>query len=150
MTDDDLDPMKALDSVRRLQNAQADRISRGGWLYDFAYSALLAGLVAGWALPQPYNYAAFTVCMALMLLIARAWANHYGVWLSGVSPKAARWVAIGLAAGILPLLVTNMIWAHESWPLWIPVATTLGAFVVALGGSRLWRMVYRRENGLRP
>ncbi len=149
MTDNDLSANDALNSVRATQTAVADRISSGGWLYDTAYSILVAGLAGGAALAMPFKVIAIAVCIAGLLLLAKAWASHYGVWLSGTTPPRARWVAYGLGLGIVPLLVLNMIWADEkTWPMWLPFAVCTLAFAAAFAGSRLWRTVYRRENGL--
>ena len=147
MTDLD-DPSAALDSVRRTQSALADRVSRGGWLYDLAYSALLAGAVFAMAFPQPYNWLAFATCVGLLLVLARVWANHVGVWISGYTPARARWVAYGLALCLVPLLLLNLFIKEQDWPAWVAAATSGAAFLLALAASRLWRAVYRRENGL--
>ncbi len=148
--DDFEDAGAALNSVRATQTALADRISSGGWLYDTAYSVLVATMVGGWALPAPANYIVFGVSTLLLVVLMRVWMNHYGVWLSGTSPKNARWIAWGLAPLYLGLLVINLIAQDKGWALWIPFTATSAAFVVAFGGSRLWRAVYRRENGLQP
>ena len=142
------DPAAALDSIRASQSALADRVSRGGWLYDLAYSALVSGMVFGWAFPMPVGIVATAACIALLALMARMWTQHHGVWISGVTPRGARWVAIALAAVVVPLIVVNLIGARETWPAWVAIATTAAAFVLALAASRLWRVVYRRENGL--
>ena len=149
--DDFDDAGAALNSVRATQTALADRISSGGWLYDTAYSVLLAGLIGSVALAMPYKVIAIAISIALLLLLAKAWANHYGVWVSGTTPPRARWVAVTLGLVMVPLIGLNFFWYEEkTWPLWLPFAVSTTAFVAAFAGSRMWRSVYRRENGLQP
>ncbi|MGZ3306386.1 MAG: hypothetical protein ACXU8U_11050 [Asticcacaulis sp.] len=150
MTIDENSPADALELIRRSQSATADRISRGGWLYDTIYSVLLAGMIAGAALGLPRGLAVVTACGALLLLLAFTWAKHHGVWLSGVTPLRARWVAFGLSACLVPLYLLSTWAALHHWSPAVPVAAGFATFVVALAGSRLWRRVYRREMGLNP
>ncbi len=153
MTDTEHDAAKALASIQRSQADVADRISRGGWGYDLIYSVLLATMVGGFALGMPLSSAVTAVCVSMLLLLATTWAKRNGVWINGTTPPRARWVAIGLGLLQIPLLLVNLIWVEarhgvHPWPLYVPFLTTVAAFGMALVGSRLWRVVYRREMGL--
>lgn len=150
MTDNEPYAADALDSIRTTQSALADRVSRGGWLYDTAYSVLVAVMVGSMALPQPTSWIAFSVAMLLLVVLMRVWSNHYGVSLSGISPRRARWVAWGMAPVYVGLMLVNLIGADKGWGVWVPIVTTAAGLVAAFAGSRLWRVVYRRENGLQP
>ena len=149
MTGNERPPVdEALDSIRRAQAAVAERLSRGSWAYDMSYAFVLAAMIASCAVTMPLGGALFIGSLAVLLLQGLLWARRTGMWLSGITPKRARWVAYGLTACIVPLAVINLIWETETWPIAIPVATTIAGFVMSVAGSRLWWRVYRAESGL--
>ncbi len=147
----DTDPLL---SIHAAQAAMADRISRGGWGYDLIYSTLVAGLVAGWSLPVPIALGIEAVALSGLVLLARDWANRNGVWLSGITPPRARWVAILLGLVIAALMGASIaislggIIVPAPVKTFMPLGAGLIAFGLALYASRLWRQVYRREMGL--
>lgn len=149
----DTDP---LHSIHAAQAAMADRVSRGGWRYDLIYSALFGVLVAGWSFPIPVALGVEAVTLIGLGILAWVWANHTGVWISGIKPPEARWIAILLGVSIGALLLANLIIARGDLSVpaglkaCMPWITGIAAFGLALRGSRLWRRVYRREMGLRP
>ena len=149
--DVDADPLL---SIHEAQAALADRVSRGGWRYDLIYSVLSAALVAGWCFPVRIAIGVEAVSLLALGLLARIWANHTGVWFSGVKPPRARWAAIAVGVCIALLVIGNLQIMHGDLPFpaearpFLPWGSGLAAFVLALCGSRLWRRIYRREMGL--
>ncbi len=147
-------PEEALAEIRRGHTAVADNFSRHTWGYDLTYSALIAVMVAGWAFKVPIAIGIEAACLLALFTLARTWANRHGVWISGIKPAKARWIAILMGLSIGALLLVNVIISHADLPnlaaikVWAPVATGLATFLLALRGSRVWRQVYRRETGL--
>ncbi len=142
------DPIDALKQVQDARAHMAERYTRGSWLYDLFYALLVGGLVATMALPMPYLLINETVLLVCLVILARWWRNRTGMWMSGVQPARARWVAIGIGGLMVVLTVLNLWWSHNGAELWAPVATGLAGVLMAFFGSRLWTSVYRRESGL--
>ncbi|ESQ86425.1 hypothetical protein ABENE_18530 [Asticcacaulis benevestitus DSM 16100 = ATCC BAA-896] len=144
----DLSPAELLASVRASQAIMADGFSRHSWTYDLTYSALAAVMVGGYGLPLPYPFLIEGLALAGLVVLAKLWARKHGIWISGLTPKRARWAAIGIGAAMLPLLFIT-VWAarlHNA-PL-VPYLAGGLSFIVALAGARLWRYLLRREVGL--
>ena len=158
MTDKNNDPTpaEALDAIRHTQTSLADSFSRDSWGYDLTYSLGAGVMVGGMGLPMPYNFAIFAVAALGLVLLARNWADRHGVWISGVTPRRARWIAVLLGLALAGLMAVNLLAANDGGWLppgvkpWFPLMTGFVAAGLALRGSRLWRTVYRRENGLQP
>lgn len=156
MTDIDreLSPAESLKAIQVAKARVGDGFSRHTWSYDVVYSSLVGAMVAGWGLSLPIALSIEGVCVAGLILLARGWANRHGVWISGVTPPKARWIAIVLAVAILALLLANLAITRSGDALpvivktWVPLAVGIAAALLALRGSRLWRQVYRREMGL--
>ncbi len=147
-------PEDALAEIQRGNTAVADNFSRHTWSYDLIYSVLVAAMVAGWALKVPIALGIEAVCLLALFVLARTWANRHGVWITGIKPPKARWIAILMGLSIGAILLVNLIVSHSDLPVlsgvraWVPAGTGVVAFLLALRGSRLWRHVYRREMGL--
>lgn len=144
----DYSPAELLASVRQSQTVLADGYSRHSWTYDLIYSALVAVMVGGYGLPLPYPLLVEAVALAGLVVLAKLWARKHGIWISGVTPKRARWAAIGIGAAMLPLFLINVWAARRGDAVLIPYLTGALSFIVALAGSRLWRHLFRREAGL--
>lgn len=144
---DPKDAAEALASIRQSRAAVAERLTVGSVTYDLIYSVLAGGMVAAWMAPMPWPPVIIGVCAACLGLLARTWAQKRGVWVSGVTPARARWVAIGLGvlavgAAFLALYLSKQ-GGQSTTILGLAVLTA----VVAFGASRLWLKVFRRETG---
>lgn len=148
MSEPFIDPIEALQQVKAARAHMAERYTRGGWVYDIFYSLLVGGIVATTALPAPQNVFAEGALLTSLIVLALWWRGRTGMWLSGVTPARARWVAIGLAGVILTLAFFNLWWTTRGGPVWLPVLTGLTGAMLAFAASRLWTAVYRRESGL--
>ena len=143
-----VDPAEALQQVKAARAHMAERYTRGGWLYDVFYSLLVGGMVAAIALPAPQSVIAEGALLVSLLLLAQWWKGRTGMWLSGVAPQRARYVAIGLATVVLALAFSNLWWTSRGGPVWLPAATGVSGAILAFIASRIWTAVYRRESGL--
>jgi len=137
----------ALASINQARAAAGDAFSRHSWRYDIIYSLLVAAFISTFALPFPYQPIACGAVGIMLALLAIGWARKHGVWISGITPKRARWVAglIGVVAA--GLSVATVVAARQGLPLFAAPAAVAG-FIAALVGSRWWRAVYRRDMGL--
>ena len=151
MTEDPT-PAEALAAIQRSQQDIQRKVAAGSWRYDLGYSAICAMMVGSLTLDLPLNTLGVTVGVLLLTVLFRREANRLGVSITSMSPRRARWVAIGLGMMLLPLIVLAILLNHFATS---GVMLALGAaglmaaaFVICLIGSRLWLRVYRRETGV--
>jgi len=145
---DDQSAENALKSIHKTQAAAGDRFSRDTWSYDLPYSVLVAAFVGGLGLPVPFDLLVPIAAGGALGGLAWGWARKHGVWISGTTPRRARWVAAGLGIVIGALAMAAMFARIEGGGVVFSLAAAVAAFVAALAGSRWWRAVYRREMGL--
>lgn len=142
-------PDKLLAEIRRSQKAVRGRIAKASWRYDLTYSTIAAVMVGGQVAPTPFNVLASGGGALAFGLLWRSWSEKTGVSITGLSPKRARWVAIGLGAVFAVLMLAAFHAGRRGEPLWaLPLAIV--GFVAALAFSRLWLGVYMAETEGRP
>lgn len=150
MTDDPT-PAEALEAIRQSRAAAERQVARGSWRYDLTYSAIVAAMVGSQALDMPISTLAIALGVLALAVLFRRYSDQLGVTVTGMTPRRARWVAIGLGLSLLPLMLAAIVLNHRHPPLLIQLLGMAGlmvaAFVIALVGSRLWLRVYRRETG---
>ena len=140
MTDD---PKDALASIREAREGVTGTLAYPvGW--DIAYGAICGGLVASQGLPVPWSMLVLVFALAGLAICVQWWRNRVGWWVSGYSPKRARWVAFALAAVLVGLMGLS-IWGKYAGIVWMPLATGAAGFVLAIVGGRLWMHVWKRE-----
>lgn len=147
---EDPTPSEALEAIARSRRAVHDRVATGGWRYDLIYAAIVAGMVGGQALEAPFNIFASSFGVIGLAVMFQHESRRTGLRITGVSPRRARWVAIGMGVvlgAVMIGLVGLRLRAPEAPLAAIGAAAAAVAFVLALGGSRLWRRVYRTEMG---
>jgi hypothetical protein len=147
---DHTDPAASLAAIQASRKAVHDRVASDGWRYDLTYAALAAGMVGSQALDNPFNMSGLTLGILGMVVLFQTEARRTGLRVTGVSPRRARWVAIGLGL-VMAAVMLGMMWIKrrddgQSLVL-ITTAAIAVAFAVALIGSRIWRRVYRAEMG---
>ncbi len=138
-------PAEALGALHIARADLASRLDEGSWSYDLIYSGLAGVIVGGQALPLGWNAIASVVGALALGLLARDWARRKGVWVCGVSPRRARWVAVGLGVCIAVLCGSVFLMTYAGVSRWIALPGGVVAAIIALVGSRLWRKVYRRD-----
>ncbi|HZV84711.1 MAG TPA: hypothetical protein VFF48_06965 [Brevundimonas sp.] len=143
-------PAEALAAIASSRKTVHDRVAGRGWRYDLTYAAIVAVMVGGQALDNPFNVSASTLGLLALVLLFQHKARRTGVRVTGVSPAHARWVAIsvGLVAAALIVGVAIVRSRLPQVDVGVLAASTGAvAFGVALIGSRIWRRVYRAEMG---
>jgi len=140
------DPSNPKDALAAIQAARAGVPGEMRYppTYDLAYGLVCGLLVAGQGLPMPWSMIALVVALAGLALLVHWWKSRVGWWVSGYSPKRARWVAIGLATVLIALMGVSL-WGKDSGIVWMPLATGAAGFVAAVFGGRLWMHVWKRE-----
>jgi hypothetical protein len=145
MSDNDVhDALASIDAARA---TAGDAFSRHSWSYDLIYSLLIGVFVATFALPFRIQPLAWAATGGLLALLAWGWARKHGVWISGVKPKRARWIAAVIGLVCAGLALATQVAASQGLPLFAAPAA-VAAFIAALVCSRWWRAVYRTEMGL--
>lgn len=141
---DNTDPNEALALISAARSSVADRMVLP-WTYDALYAVGVGGLVASQIIPPPFNVIGIGLCLCLLALYVSLWKRKVGVWVSGTSPRRARWVAIfgGVLAGVMMVVSMIVVRRYGMWqvPAVLAVVATVAAFFV----NRLWVRVYRRE-----
>lgn len=141
-------PAEALEAIARTRSEVRERIAAGGWRYDASYAAIMAGMVGGQALEGPFNVLASSLGVLALAVIFQHETRRTGVRITGISPRNARWVAIGCGL-VFAAVMLGLVWLRREADH-LPVALIAGGgalvtFVAALIGSRVWRRVYRAE-----
>lgn len=144
---DPKDAVEALETVRRSRAAVAERLTVGSVTYDLIYSGLAGGMIAAWVAPTPWPPVIMGVCSLGLGLLARSWAQRKGVWVNGLSPARARWVAIGLGVAIGGLAIGAVWLSRQGGQALAILGLGLLTAVIAFAASRLWLRVFRRETG---
>lgn len=150
MTDDqpNQSPAEALAAIEASRKAVHDRVAGGGWRYDLTYSVITAGMVAGQVFDVPYNVLASSLGVLGLMVIFQRETKRTGLRLTGLSPRWARWVAVGIGLAFAAAMITLVVIRRQSpeTPLGlIAGVAAVVTFGVALIGSRIWRRVYRAE-----
>ena len=145
----DTTPAEALEAIARSREAVHDRVAAGGWRYDLLYSAIVAGMVGSQVLDVPFNVVGIALGVSALAVMFQAETRRIGVLVTGVSPRQARWVAIGLGMAMAAVMVAVVALKYRiATPTGVLAAGAMAiGFVLALVGSRVWRRVYRAEMG---
>ena len=145
-------PAEALEAIRQSRAAAERQVARGSWCYDLTYSAIVAAMVGSQALDMPFSTLTIAAGVLALAVLFRRYSDRLGVTVTGMAPRRARWVAIGLGMALIPLMLAAIVLNYRHPPLHIQLLGMAGlvvvAFAVALAGSRLWLRVYRRETGI--
>ncbi len=112
--------------------------------YDLVYGAICAALVAGQGLPQPWSMMVLPIALGGLAGLIMWWRKKYGWWVSGYSPKRARWVAFGLMAVFLALTGLTL-YGNRIGSSWLYLVSGGIAFVAAVAAGRLWLHVWRKD-----
>ncbi|CAN5353097.1 hypothetical protein BH09PSE1_BH09PSE1_27960 [soil metagenome] len=146
MTEPEQTPAQALEAIRQSRNQVRETVrdQKGASRYALIYSAIAAVMVGGQVLSMPLNVLCSAGGAVALALLARSWSQRTGVWVSGVTPGKARWVAIGLGALMLALMLAA-VWAGQAGRLWAGLPLGALAFFLAWGGSVLWVRVFLAE-----
>ena len=137
------DPREALDAIASARQAVPGEM-KYSFVYDLMYGAVCGLLVAGQGLPTPWSALVLVASMLGLVLMINWWKQKYGWWVSGYSPKRARWAAIGLAVVLIGLMGVS-IWGKAAGISWTPLATGAAGFVAAIVGGRVWMAIWKRE-----
>ena len=137
------DPQEALDAIRSAREGVPGEM-KYPVSYDLMYGAACGLLVAGQGLPTPWSMLCLVVALVGLVLMIHWWKQKFGWWVSGYSPKRARWIAFALAAVLIGLMGLS-IWGKAAGIVWMPLATGAAGFVAAIVGGRIWMAIWRRE-----
>lgn len=143
------DPAEALAAIARSRRDVQRRVGAGSWRYDLIYSAIVAGMVGSQGLDMPLSAVGVALGVCALAVLFRREADRLGVSVTGMTPRRARWVAIGLGMLMVALIVGAILLKHLA-PSGLVFAVGLAGligltFVLSLAASRLWLRVYRRE-----
>ncbi len=142
----DLDPDTALGLVHGARQSVAERVGRGGWVFDLGFGLMAGGVVASWALPPPYDIMGYGFCGAGLYLLGYLWARRTGLRLGGVSRGRARRASIVIALAI-SVGILSVAWFAKHGFAWAAAPVGAGAAVAGFLVSRGWRGMWLRDIG---
>lgn len=142
MTDPN-DPAEALAAIRAARGGIAPPTDYPV-TYDLLYGLICGLLVAGQGMPKPWSFIVIPIALGGLAGLVMWWRKKFGWWVSGYSPKRARWVAFALVAVLLGLMALS-VYGRSVGPSWLYVVSGVLGFVAAIGFSRLWLRVWRKE-----
>lgn len=137
------DPKEALASIHAARSGVAPSTDYP-ITYDLFYGLVCGLLVAGQGMPQPWSFIVLVVSLSGLAAMISWWRKKHGWWISGYSPKRARWVAFGMLAVFLGLIGLTL-YGRYVGPSWLFILSGALGFVAAIAGSRLWLHVWRKE-----
>lgn len=137
-------PAEALEAIRKSRAAVGEAVSQNSRTYDLIYSSIAGLMVAGQAMPMPINILSSAGACVAFALLARKWAQKTGVFVNGMTPRRARWVAFGLGGVFVVLMLASMYFGRTD-RAWLGIPLGVVAFLLAGAGSRLWGRVFRAE-----
>lgn len=112
--------------------------------YDLLYGTACALLVAAQGLQAPYSLLVLALALGGLGLMIAGWRRHFGWWISGYSPRRARWVAVAMVVVFLGLMALSH-YGRTDGPWWLYLVSGALGFVAAIAGSRIWMRVWRAE-----
>lgn len=139
----DPSPQEALASIQAARNSVSSDIAYPLW-YDAIYGGACGLLVASQGMPQPWSLIALPIALGGLALMMASWRKKFGWWVSGYSPRRARWVAFALVPAFLGLMGLSL-YGRFVGPWWLFIVSGVIGFVVAIAASRLWMRVWRQE-----
>ncbi len=140
----EFNPTQALAALHEARAGAAVRTTQGDWRYELGYGALAGLLVGGQGLGAPLSIFASSLAAIGLSALATARARRSGMWVSGIAPRRARWVALGL--GVITLFAAfGVVWARRAGMAWVAWPAGIGMAAIAIMASRLWRWVYRSD-----
>lgn len=140
----DPNPHEALASIQAARAGIGRDLDYPVW-WDVAYGAVLAALVAGQALPPPWNSTVFIFCMLGVVLMVQWWKKRFGWWVNAYSPRRAGKVAWALVAFMMVMMGLTLWTRLYDGPAWLPWAAGAATWVVAAVSGRLWMRAYHRD-----
>jgi len=142
---EDRTPQQALDDIRQARQQVFNRMQSWPWWYDAGYGAACGIMVAGPAFSTPISLLCTAVGLVILGVIVRKWTDLTGVWVNGYKPRRARWVAFGLAAVFVAMVLTSLYLGRQLGLVWAGPLLGLAAGVLAVVCSRIWTRVYLAE-----
>lgn len=139
----DPSPQEALASIQAARKGIAPATDYP-FAYDLVYGAACGLLVAGQGMPRPWDFIVLPIAVAGFALMVVWWRKRFGWWVSGYSPKRARWVSFALVAVLFGLMGLSLYGRHVG-PEWLFMVSGGLGFVAAIVGGRLWMHVWRKE-----
>ena len=102
-------------------------------------------VVASQAFDAPWNTLLVSACTVAIAVSHRRWVQRTGVQVLGITPKRARWVALGLGVVMIALVLGCIALKRQTGMWWIPLVGGVVGVLVGHYASRLWLKVYRAE-----
>lgn len=143
MTDDRPTPAEALAAIRAARGGVAPPTDYPV-AYDLFYGVVCALLVSGQGMPRPWSFVVLPIALGGLAIMVMWWRKKFGWWVSGYSPKKARWVAFGLLTVFLGLMGLSL-YGRYVGPWWLFMVSGALGFIAAIVGSRIWLAVWRKE-----
>jgi len=111
-----------------------------GW-YHIALGVAAGAMITAQGMAQPWG---ILVTLAFLLSIPAFiawWRRQHGWWVSGYSPRQARWVAVAMGLALAACLA----WSYLAPSIWgsLCAGVVAATIVAALGFA--WMAVWRRE-----
>lgn len=138
------DPRAALAEIAAARGRMLESMEAYPPAYDWAF-ALGVGVMVVWP-GLPGDWSLFVVAFALgyVLWARRWWKKRFGWWVDAYSPPRARWIAVGMSA-VLVALMLGSLWGREHGPWWLCLVMGALAVPVTVISGRWWAAVWKRE-----
>jgi hypothetical protein len=142
---DSMEAAAALAGVSGAQERFADQIAHRSPIRHAAFGFVMALLVGALALPLVLQTAITAMAMALVVIIVQYDRRRYGTFINGYRRGRTLAITFPLLGMILLLMLAQMYARIEGLPGPVKLGIVAAAFVLATGGSIVWKRVYLGE-----
>src|SRR4051794_35382633 len=113
----DPNPHEALASIQAARSSVVANTTYPAW-YDALYGGVCGLLVASQGMPTLWGLIVLPVALGGLAVMVMSWRKKFGWWVSGYSPRRARWVAFGLVGVFLGLMGLSL-YGRYVGPWWL-------------------------------
>lgn len=138
------DPKEALAAIQSAREGVARTLDYPAW-WHVLYASLLALMVGGAGLGQPWSFFSIVVSVVGLVVMMRLWRARFGWWVSGRTSPRTQWVGLGLAVVLMGLMALSFWTSLWGGPWWAPVVAAVLAWLLGVLAGVAWMRAFRKD-----
>lgn len=138
------DPNEALASIQAARETVGRDMDYPAY-WHLIYAFLLAVMVGGAGLGQPWSSLTLAVSLGGLFMMMRWWRARFGWWISARTSPRAQAVGIGLAVILMALMGLSFWTSLWGGPWWAPVVAATLAWLVGFLAGFAWMRAFKKD-----